>query len=263
MKPGDWWDKSWSIVTGCSWPEGAMPPACEHCWARGMLRRFSSLGHPNAVTWHPGRLDAPLRRRKPTVWAVSLLGDLFHPDVPRDFRRAVWRTMTAAPQHHYVLLTKRWRTAARELRDEGLPTGAILMASAWDQRSVSDAAAALAPLGIRWGLHLEPLLGPVNLDFVAGMLDGCPGQYNYLSGDWWPALGDAAAEAEGRVWIGESPAWIVVGGENGPGARPMDPDWARQLREECVSAGVPFWLKCLGRGRGRILDGRTWEETPW
>jgi protein gp37 len=232
LKPNEWWDKSWSVVTGCT-PAGA---GCDHCWALGMLQRFPLLHEgagatkaddsvpdedfgPHHVALHPERLDEPLRRRKPTVYAVSLLGDLFHEQVPKLFLVQVFNAMLdgKAQRNRFVLLTKRPQRAAEFLADYGLGDRIILMASVWDQASADAACSALSRLrGVRWGLHAEPLIGPI---------------------DWLKPV-------ENGHWA--APSWIVCGGENGPGARTMEAAWADMLRDQCEAAGVPFWFKGWG-----------------
>jgi protein gp37 len=250
-KPGQWWDRSWNVVTGCT-PAGA---GCDNCWARGMVRRFPALhggveidrSMPPLTRWRPfltvlchrDRLDEPERRRKPTIYAVPLLGDLFHDDVPAEFVARVLTVMDAEDRHVFVVLTKRPARAAKWLADydgAAKPARHILaMASVWDQDSANAACAAFAPLrGVRWGLHCEPLLSAVDMKRTVTQRIGA-----------------------------SLPSWIVVGAENGPGARPMRPDWVRSLRDQCALASVPFYLKGLGRGKGRELDGREHNETPW
>jgi protein gp37 len=270
-KPGEWWDKSWSVVTGCT-PAGE---GCAHCWAAGLVKRFPAA-HDGAVTehpapgvavnepapfstvvCHPSRLDIPLKRRKPTVFAVSLLGDLFHEAVPFSFTLEVAARAQVCPQHTFVFLTKRWRRAAKtvgcEAWRDGLrtrrqidrlpadsPGNTILMASVWDQKSTDAACKTLSAVnGLRWGLHMEPLLGPVSFASYCHGHHDCP-----------PACNCGHSHTcGGHCWLGYGPGqpcWIVVGGENGPGARPMHPDWARQIRDQCEAAGVPFWFKGWG-----------------
>lgn len=273
-KPGDWWDRSWNVVTGCSWPEGEVPAGCEHCWAAGMARRFPHIHATGKgfgeIVLHTDRLDIPRKTKKPTVFSVPLLGDLFHPEVPMGFSMDVledaWQCnfdrstiAPGRPVHRFVLLTKRWRRAAEVMRHwvaghldgmsgehDGYMDDTILMASVWDQESTDEACAAFAslPAGVRWGLHMEPLLGPV--DFGAVPIPICGPGSEFA---WGGPLTTAS--------------WIVVGAENGPGARPMEPDWARHIRDQCAAAEVPFWLKSLGRGKGRELDGVEHNEVPW
>jgi len=245
-KPGQWWDKSWSVVTGCT-PAGA---GCDHCWARALVRRFPAAhgvqfmadcdGPDPAIPFgqvlcHPVRLGIPGRTSRPTVWAVSLLGDLFHPDVPDEFIGDAVIGAAAYGHHRFVFCTKRWHRAAALLIHNSQPGGqmpparqwnanCIIMASVWDQDSTNAACAALADVQTRWGLGMEPLLGPV--DFRLTVTNK----------------------------IGSSlPAWVIVGAENGPGKRPCDPAWIASIEQQCRNAGVPCWRKAA--------DGP--KEVPW
>jgi protein gp37 len=278
-KPGEWWDKSWSVVTGCT-PAGE---GCAHCWAAGLVKRFPAAhgrdpfpGHGDSapfstVVCHPSRLDIPLKRRKPTVFAVSLLGDLFHEQVPIDFAWEVFRTMGDARKHTFVVLTKRWGMASMFLGGSLVPPPAkniILMASVWDQKSTDAACKALSQLrGVRWGLHMEPLLGPVNLGRALQLVNTQTDDPGGRCANCGRPAGDSAHCISGGGCDGEwsccdycedqlerhgcpmehtKASWIVVGGENGPGARPMHPDWAKRIRDQCEAAGVPFWFKGWG-----------------
>jgi protein gp37 len=236
-KSGQWWDASWSVVTGCSWPEGHVPDGCTNCWAEAMANRFGIVGHPwGEVHSHPEKLDWPLQKKKPMVWAVSLLGDLFHPEVPDAFIDEVFHVMTGeasaepATPHVYVILTKRpervikvisgWSVVDRDPMRCALALGSqhrlgswnrvYILASVWDQQSTDEAMKWLCMVSdvARIGLHMEPLLGPVVLPETAVNL-----------------------------------SWVVVGAENGSSRRPMDPQWAMDLEKQCETIGIPFWLK--------------------
>ncbi len=252
--PGQWWTEAWSPVTGCS-PAGE---GCRFCWARAMIRRFEALHMRldpvdecyrvvedfSTVVCHPDRLDKPLHWRKPRVVLVSMLGDLFHEQVPEVFIDEVALRMRMAANHVYCILTKRPQRAARYVADvwpHRFSSRSYLMASAWDQPSTDAARAAFSslPKGVRWGLHVEPMLGPVSI----------------MSPSWHPY-----------------PSWVVCGGENGPCARPMDPRWALDLREQCASAGVPFWFKGWGSAMRKLVESamgptlsglEQTREVPW
>lgn len=250
----DWWTASWNIVTGCT-PVGA---GCDHCWARAMVRRFPSLHgkphtHPeksNPAIWsevlcHPALLEQPMHWRKSRVIAVSLLGDLFHEQVPDAFIHDAIRVMAhdRCTHHRFVLLTKR-PARAWDWEQYGLHN-VIVLASVWDQRSCDDAFAAFEQLrGVQWGLHVEPMLEPI------------------VAMNVW---------AECRTGLRDlRPSWIVCGDETGPGARPMDPQWAFDLREQCRLAAVPFWFKGnlhniyrALRGKSKLKDLAQTREVPW
>lgn len=240
---GRWWDKSWTLVEGCTWPAGTMPPACARCWARAMAKRFHK-DQLSAVEIREDRLGIPEKTRKPTVFACQIsYGDLFHPSVPRRFIVAVVAAAAASPRHTFVFLTKRPHRV-QWLRDN--PPNVFIVASVWDQQSTNEACEAFQalPSALRWGLHMEPLLERVDL----------------------------AQTATNRMGA-SMPSWIAVGGESGPGARPMDERWVVELRDRCRAAGVSFYFKGWGEWRGgvrvgkkhsgRALNGAEHNDVPW
>ena len=227
----EWTEMTWNPVTGCS----KVSQGCKHCYAERMAHRLERIGldryrHGFAVTLQPDLLDEPLRWRKPRVVFVNSMSDLFHEDVPDDYIRRVFATMQRASHHTFQVLTKR---SARLL---ALAPTLPWSPNVWMGVSVEDARViervhhlARVPAAVRF-LSCEPLLGP---------LDDLP-----LAG------------------IG----WLIVGGESGPGARPMAPAWAESLRDQCQHQGVAFFFKQWGgiqkKRTGRLLDGRTWDELP-
>ena len=227
----EWTDATWNPVTGCN----KISPGCKHCYAERLSKRLKATGMAKyrngfAVTLHPDTLDIPLRWRKPRSIFVNSMSDLFHPEVPDDFITQVFDVMTRAHWHRYQVLTKRPERVAS--LNSTLPWPAQI----WQGVSVENADYAYridllrdTAAAVKF-LSLEPLLGPLpNLD-LAGI------------------------------------DWVIVGGESGPGARPMQPDWARDIRDQCIDAGVPFHFKQWGgvfkKRNGRELDGRTWDEMP-
>lgn len=246
----EWTEATWNPVTGCS----KVSPGCAHCYAERLSLRFGHSKKPwtpeNAaenVVLHPDRLEMPLRWRKPRRVFVNSMSDLFHELVPTEFIDRVFATMVRAPQHTFQILTKRperMRDYMGELAltphemnlmEIGLPDwppkNVWLGTSAENQRWYD---ARILPLldtvaAVRF-VSLEPLLGPIGLGTLI------------------------------------QPDWVIVGGESGPDARPFDPDWARTVRDQCVSYGIPFFFKQHGgrtsKSGGRELDGRTWDEMP-
>ena len=227
----EWTDATWNPVTGCN----KVSPGCKHCYAERLSKRLKATGMAKyrngfAVTLHPDTLDIPLRWRKPRSIFVNSMSDLFHDEVPDDFIGAVFDVMARADWHRYQVLTKRPERVA------SLNSALPWPAQVWQGVSVEnrDYAHRIDLLrdtsaAVKF-LSLEPLLGPLpNLN-----LDGID--------------------------------WVIVGGESGPGARPMQPDWARDIRDQCIDARVPFHFKQWGgvfkKRNGRELDGRTWDETP-
>ena len=227
----EWTDVTWNPVTGCN----KISPGCKHCYAERMAGRLQAMKvekYKNgfAVSLHHDALDLPLRWRKPRAIFVNSMSDLFHPDVPRSFIRAVFATMERADWHRYQALTKRPERAV-ELNDS-LPWPPQV----WLGVSVENAAYAhridllrQTDAAVKF-LSLEPLLGPL------------------------PGLDLTGID------------WVIAGGESGPGARPMPADWVRDIRDQCASAGVPFHFKQWGgvfkKRNGRLLDGREWNGMP-
>ena len=227
----EWTGVTWNPVTGCT----KVSPGCARCYAERLARRLRAMGSPKyargfEVALHRETLDDPLRWRKPRLVFVNSMSDLFHDAVPDAFVEAVFRTMNAASRHTFQVLTKRPERAAalgRRLR---------WTANVWLGTSVETEPylrrlepLRRTPAAVKF-LSLEPLLGPLpSLD-----LDGVD--------------------------------WVIAGGESGPGARPLDPDWARAIRDKCARSGVPFFFKQWGgtqrKKAGRLLDGRTWDELP-
>ena len=226
----EWTDETWNPVTGCT----KVSPGCDHCYAERVTERFHGKGAFERIVLHPDRLDKPLHWRKPRKVFVNSMSDLFHEQVPDTFIGLVWQVMAETPQHTFQILTKRHARMRSFLRQwpnyEPLPN-VWLGVSVEDQKWADIRVPALiqTPAAVRF-LSCEPLLGPVRIGYMS-LLD-----------------------------------WVIVGGESGPGARPMHPDWARDLRDQCEAAGVPFLFKQWGgirpKAGGRELDGRTWDQYP-
>lgn len=236
----EWTEATWNPTTGCD----RTSPGCDNCYALTLAKRLRAMGSPKyqndgnprtsgpgfALTVHPDALDVPLRWRDPRFVFVNSMSDLFHPDVPVGFIKEVFAVMTAAPQHTFQVLTKRSKRLA-ELADHlAWPNNCWMGVSVENARYVFRLKHLRAVRARVRFLSIEPLLGPLpplDLDRID---------------------------------------WVIVGGESGPGARPMSADWVRPIRDQCDVAGVPFFFKQWG-GRtptsgGRVLDGRTWDEMP-
>jgi protein gp37 len=231
----EWTNATWNPVTGCT----KISAGCDHCYAERFSERFRGVaGHPFSMgfdlTLRPERLEQPLRWHRPRMIFVNSMSDLFHKQVPFGFVDRVFDTMDAACWHTFQVLTKRSSRmrdyVRRRYGDVGAPAHVWLGVSVEDGTKLSRARhLAQTPAVIRF-LSIEPLLGPVG----CLQLDG----------------------------IG----WVIVGGESGPKARPMLPDWARDVRDQCLANGVPFFFKQWGGPRpksgGRLLDGREWSQWP-
>lgn len=231
----EWTDATWNPVTGCT----KISPGCDNCYAARFSERFRGTpGHPFEagfdLTLRPQRLDQPLQWTRPRRIFVNSMSDLFHKGVPTAFVERVFDTMERASWHEFQLLTKRsslMRDFLRRRYARRSPPSHV-----WFGVSVEDPLRLSrvrhlqqSPATVRF-LSIEPLLAPI------GPLD--------LTGIHW----------------------VIVGGESGPRARPMDPDWVRDIRDQCIRAGVPFFFKQWGGFRpsqgGRELDGRLWDQFP-
>lgn len=289
ISKGRYWSEPWSLVSGCT----PCSPGCDHCWSAAMTHRFrnKNLIHGcgqsadgqhwtinefnGQVLTHPERLSIPLKRRKPTVWAVW--NDLFHEAVPDEYRHKAYAMMGLCRQHGFLILTKHpenmaryWSTQrvvigthwyeARRRRKDGTTISAVNcgtwpitgIPNIYHGLTVCNQAEADAKIPVflqvpgKKFLSIEPMLGPINVLVVPG-----PRQ----------PMHDIDA--------------VILGGETGPGARPMHPDWLRSVRDQCAAAGVPFFFKGWGewapmeRENGGpsmaslLNDGRylvTWED---
>ncbi|MCL4369642.1 MAG: phage Gp37/Gp68 family protein [Chloroflexi bacterium] len=227
----EWTESTWNPLTGCT----KISPGCKHCYAERMARRLKAMGQPNyangfQLTLHESALGLPLRWSKPQNVFVNSMSDLFHDGVPLEFIVQVFDVMRRAHRHRFQLLTKRSHRLSEVHASLPWPEN-VWMGVSVESREYSFRIDHLrsTPAAVRF-LSLEPLLGPLpDLD-----LQGID--------------------------------WVIVGGESGPGARPLDPAWAIDLRGQCQRWRVPFFFKQWGGTRrnrsGRELEGRTWDEFP-
>jgi len=227
----EWTEATWNPLTGCT----KISPGCKNCYAERMAKRLQAMGQPSyrngfKLTLHEHLVELPLRWRKPRTIFVNSMSDLFHKDVPVEFIERVFETMVKAQQHRFQVLTKRPERAA-ELSPRLPWPDNVWMGTSVENAKYTYRIDFLRQTGARIKfLSLEPLLGPLsNLDLTG--ID-----------------------------------WVIVGGESGPRARPMDPAWVIEIRDQCVEQGVAFFFKQWGgvnkKKAGRILDGRTWDEMP-
>ena len=256
----EWTEETWNPVTGCT----KVSPGCQHCYAERFSERFRGVpGHPYEtgfdVTLRPERLAKPLGWKKPRRVFVNSMSDLFHEDVPDEFIDRVFAVMSMAHWHTFQVLTKRavrmrdylasrsknvkyWEKPAQELDYPFIRLLQFPFQNIWlgvsveDQKRADERIPLLleTPAAVRF-VSAEPLLGPINFDSTH---ESDPCSSNFLSG----------IEGE-RIYDGKKCAldWVIVGGESGPGARPMDPEWARFIREQCHASRIPFFMKQMAK----------------
>jgi protein gp37 len=230
----EWTDRTWNPVTGCT----KVSQGCKNCYAERIYERFNGHGTFKLVHLHPDRLNAPKLWKKPSMIFVNSMSDLFHEDVPFDFIIRVYLAMLYNKHHTYQILTKRPERALKifkVLRDtDNVMYDAIKSSkNIWHGVSVEDQATAdlriplllQFPVPVRF-LSCEPLLGAVNLRRLIGRT--------------------TFANAEIQ--------WVICGGESGPKARPMHPDWVRGIRDYCKGASIPFFFKQWGGWRPYEVD---------
>lgn len=227
----EWTEATWNPVTGCN----KVSPGCKFCYAERFAKRLQAMGNPRyangfEVTLHWDLVDLPLSWKTPRLIFVNSMSDLFHESIPLEFIQAVFRTMKEAHWHTFQVLTKRSKRLLELAPHLSWPENVWVGVSVESQDytwRVYDLQQ--IPAAVRF-LSIEPLLGPI------------------------PSL-----PLEGIHWV-------IVGGESGPQARPMRPEWVREIRRQCHEHGVAFFFKQWGgrnkRAAGRILDGRTWDEMP-
>jgi len=227
----EWTDATWNPVTGCS----KVSPGCKHCYAERMAKRLKAMGQSNyrngfSVAMHEHMLTRPLGWKRSQIVFVNSMSDLFHEDVQLGFIRKVFKVMADADWHVFQVLTKRAE------RLEALSEKLHWPPNVWMGVSVENEDYLHRIDHLRRSsaqvkfLSLEPLLGPLpNLD-LAGI------------------------------------DWVIVGGESGPRARPVEEKWVLEIRDQCLDADVPFFFKQWGGTRkkkaGRLLQGRVWDQTP-
>ena len=227
----EWTESTWNPLTGCT----KISSGCKHCYAERMAFRLQAMGQPHyakgfKLSLHDNALELPLRWKKPQTIFVNSMSDLFHKDVPVAFIGKMFDVMRRASWHRFQVLTKR-SDRLLELSPHLDWPGNVWMGVSVESDDYTFRIEHLCATGAKTKfLSLEPLLGPLpNLD-LTGM------------------------------------DWVIVGGESGPGARPMDAAWVSDIRDQCQEADVPFFFKQWGgvqkKKAGRTLEGRTWDEMP-
>lgn len=227
----EWTESTWNPVTGCT----KVSDGCKNCYAERMAKRLKAMGQPNyvngfQVTLHEHVLEYPLKWKKRQTIFVNSMSDLFHEQVPESFIFKIFDVMKQAHWHQFQILTKRSARLSELAQELDWPKNVWIGVSIENeavQSRIDDLRE--VPAAVRF-LSLEPLLGPhSNLDL-------------------------------------SSIDWVIVGGESGPGARPMKKEWVMQIKKQCIEQNTPFYFKQWGgvhkKKTGRILQNKTWDEMP-
>lgn len=239
MSKIEWTEQTWNPVTGCT----KISPGCKHCYAETMSKRLKAMGAPGYengfnLSLMPERLQQPLNRRKPTMYFVNSMSDLFQDEVPEEYIDQVMEVIRKTPHHTYQILTKRSANMRDYFSARKVPDNAWLGVSVEDKKYGKPRIIDLADIDskVRF-LSVEPLLedlGEIRLNGIH---------------------------------------WVIVGGESGFNARPMMEKWALSIRNQCLDADVDFFFKQWGawgadgkqrnkKANGRLLEGKVWDMVP-
>jgi protein gp37 len=236
----EWTEQTWNPATGCT----KISPGCKNCYAETMAARLKAMGAAGYVNGfvlalHPDRLHQPTKRKKPTIWFVNSMSDLFHEDIPDVFLDQVFDTIRATPQHTYQILTKRAYRLPEYFSSRQCPQNVWLGVSVEDRSYGVPRIDYLRKVDARVRfLSVEPLLEDIGALNLAGI------------------------------------HWVIVGGESGAKARPMIPEWVDAVRRQCEAQEAAFFFKQWGgwgadgikrhkKANGRLLHGRTWNALPF
>ncbi len=236
----------WNPVSGCT----PVTEGCRNCYAKEFHKRFNKEPFEK-IKCHLNRLDKPLHWKKPRMVFVNSMSDLFHPGVPFKFVEKVWRVMAKYPQHTFVVLTKRPAYMKDFIETLLVVSFFPVLPNLWLGVSVSNQEDAdefipqllQTPAAKRF-VSYEPALGGIDLNKKECLID----------------------KKRFRLTLGNYLDWVICGGESGANARPCHPDWVRKVRDDCVNAGVPFFLKQLNINGKLVhmpeLDGQIWNQLP-
>ncbi|HPI37518.1 MAG TPA: phage Gp37/Gp68 family protein [Ignavibacteriaceae bacterium] len=227
----EWTESTWNPVTGCN----KISPGCKFCYAERMSKRLKAMGSANyengfRLTLHEHVLELPLKWKKPQTIFVNSMSDLFHKNVPIEFIQKVFGVMNSTAWHTYQVLTKR-----------------------------SDRLKELS-MKLNWGKNIWMGVSVENQDYIYRIdnLRNTGASVKFLSLE--PLIGPIR-----RLQL-KNIDWVIVGGESGPGSRPIETEWVLDIKDQCKEARVPFFFKQWGgsnkKKTGRLLEGRTWDELP-
>ncbi|NTU55868.1 MAG: phage Gp37/Gp68 family protein [Anaerolineales bacterium] len=227
----EWTESTWNPLTGCT----KISPGCKHCYAERMAKRLHAMGQPNyangfKLTLHPQALEIPLSWKKPQMIFVNSMSDLFHKDVPVDFIQQVFDVMRRADWHRFQVLTKRAERLLELDSQIDWPSN-VWMGVSVETQDYKYRVDLLRQTHAKIKfLSLEPLLGPLPRLNLKGI------------------------------------NWVIVGGESGPGARPLLEEWVIDIRDQCKAKRVPFFFKHWGgvqkKRAGRLLQGKVYSQMP-
>lgn len=235
----EWTEQTWNPATGCT----KISPGCKHCYAETMANRLQAMGTPGydngfKLSLMPSRLSQPLNRKKPTMYFVNSMSDLFHEDIPDDYLDQIFKVIRQTPRHTYQILTKR----------------AVRMREYFIDRTVPD--------NVWLGVTVEDReYGIPRIDELRHI----PAKIRFLSVE--PLLEHLGSFDLSNIH------WVIVGGESGPKARPMKQEWVSSIRRQCEEAGSTFFFKQWGTWgadgvkrnkhlNGRVLEGTVWDNYP-
>jgi protein gp37 len=227
----EWTESTWNPITGCD----KISPGCKFCYAERMAKRLKAMGSENyknefKLSLHEHVLELPLSWKKPQTIFVNSMSDLFHKNVPLDFIQKMFEVMNRASWHRFQILTKR-SDRLLELNNKLTWTENIWMGVSVENQDYTFRIDDLRNISAHTKfLSIEPLIGPIS-------------KLNLKNIDW-----------------------VIAGGESGPGARPMKKEWVIEIKDKCLDSRVPFFFKQWGgvnkKKRGRLLEGRIWNQMP-
>lgn len=235
----EWTEQTWNPTTGCT----KISPGCKYCYAEVMAIRLRAMGTPGyengfQLSLMKNRLEQPLHRRKSTIYFVNSMSDLFHEEIPTNFLDQVFEVIDKTPWHTYQILTKRSERMLNYFKSRAVPENAWLGVSVEDKKSgvprIKDLRTVKARIRF---ISAEPLLEDLGIINLKGI------------------------------------HWVIVGGESGPKARPMKPEWVENIHQQCMQSGTAFFFKQWGgwgadgkrrakKANGRVFNGRIWNEMP-
>lgn len=235
----EWTEATWNPTVGCT----KVSPGCKHCYAEVMAKRLQAMGTPGyengfKLTLLPERLNEPIKRKKPTVYFVNSMSDLFHKSVPDTYIEQVFGVIEQCPRHTFQILTKRAERMERFFKNRAVPDNAWIGVSVEDKKYGVERIKHLKKIKAKTRfLSIEPLLEDVGKLSLKGI------------------------------------HWVIVGGESGNKARPMKQEWVESIQQQCEAQAVQFFFKQWGgwgadgvkrskKANGRLLAGRTWDDMP-